>query len=120
MAKIQEFTETIVSASMRIEGELKSNGNVKIDGIVSGKVHTSQDLIIGPNAQIDADLIAANATIGGVVKGNVAVKGSLLLLETGKVIGNISCGTLGIREGAYFSGACRMQEPKQESEEPEK
>ncbi len=114
MAKQQEYAETIVSSGMRIEGELKSNGHIKIDGVVSGKVHTSQDLLIGPNAQIDADLIAANAVIGGTVKGNITVKGSLLLLETAKVIGNISCGGLGIREGSYFSGACRMQEVKSE------
>lgn len=118
MAKEQN-PETIVAASMRIDGELKSNGNVKIDGIVSGKVHTSHDLIVGSSAQIDADLIAANAFISGTVKGNITVKGSLMLAETAKVIGNISCGSLGIQEGAYFSGACRMNEQKQ-TEEPEK
>lgn len=112
MARI-EYPDTIVSAAMRIEGELKSSGDIKIDGIVSGKIQTSQDLTVGPNAQIDADLIAANAVIGGAIKGNITVKGSLLLLETAKIIGNISCSSLGIREGAYFSGACRMQEIKQ-------
>ena len=106
------FNETVVSSSMRIEGELKSNGNIKIDGIISGKVHTSQDLMIGSNAQIDADVIASNAVIAGVVRGNVTVKNALLLSETAKIIGNINCGQLGIKEGAYFSGACRMQEPK--------
>jgi cytoskeletal protein CcmA (bactofilin family) len=119
MARQESNPETIVATSMRIEGELKSSGNIKIDGVVTGKVHTSQDLWIGPNAQIDADLIAANASIGGVVKGNVTVKGSLLLLETAKLIGNVNCGNIGIREGAYFSGACRMQEPKA-TPEPEK
>jgi len=109
----EQSPETIVSTSMRIEGELKSSGNIKIDGVVSGKIHTSQDLIVGPNAQIDADLIASNAVIAGVVKGNITVKNSLQLLETAKVIGNISCGSFGIRDGAYFSGNCRMQEPKQ-------
>jgi cytoskeletal protein CcmA (bactofilin family) len=113
MAKNQEFSETIVSSAMRIEGELKSNGNVQIDGIVSGKVHTAQDLMVGPNAQIDADLIANNATIAGVVKGNVTVKGSLLITQTGKLIGNVSCAELAIQPGAYFSGACKMSEPKQ-------
>ncbi|MEO8066007.1 MAG: polymer-forming cytoskeletal protein [Candidatus Doudnabacteria bacterium] len=112
MARQEQNPETIVASSMRIEGELKANGNVKIDGVVSGKVQTSQDILVGPNAQIDADIIAANAIIGGIVKGNIMVKESLLLLETGKVIGNISCSKLGIREGAYFSGACKMQEPK--------
>ena len=118
MARQEQNPETIVASSMRIEGELKSNGNIKIDGTVNGKIHTSQDLFVGQNAQIDADLVASNAVIGGVVKGNITVKASLVFLETAKVIGNISCGTLGIREGAYFSGACKMNETKQT--EPEK
>ncbi|OGE82429.1 MAG: hypothetical protein A3B10_03080 [Candidatus Doudnabacteria bacterium RIFCSPLOWO2_01_FULL_44_21] len=112
MAKPETNPETIVAAGMRIEGELKSSGNIRIDGIVSGKIHTSQDLMVGPNAQIDADLIADNAVIAGVVKGNITAKGSVLILETAKILGNISCLSLGIKEGAYFSGACRMNEPK--------
>lgn len=112
MARTEQHPETIVSAAMRIEGELKSAGNIRIDGIISGKVQTAADLVIGSNAQIDADLMALNAVIAGVVKGNVTVKHSLLILETGKVLGNISCSSLGIREGAYFSGNCRMQDSK--------
>jgi cytoskeletal protein CcmA (bactofilin family) len=108
----QEYAETVVSAGMRIDGELKSNGSIKIDGLVSGKVHTLQDLTVGPHAQIDADLIAVNATIAGVVNGNVTVKGAVAILETGRVVGNISCGSLAIAPGAYFSGACRMNDPK--------
>lgn len=103
---------------MRIEGELKSQGDIKIDGLVNGKVHTSQNLTIGPNAQIDADLIAANASIAGVVKGNVTVKGSLIITGTGKLVGNISCASIDISEGAYFSGVCKMAEPKQVEPKP--
>src|SRR5262245_6057898 len=116
MARNDSNHETIVSAAMRIEGELKSNGNIRIDGTVTGKVHTSQDVLVGSSAQIDADIIAANAVIGGAVKGNLTIKGSVLLLETAKLIGNISCSTLGIREGAYFSGTCIMSEPRQTQE----
>ena len=82
-----ESAETIVSQGMRIEGELKSSGSIRIDGIVSGKVHTAHDLTVGPNAQIDADLIAANATIAGVVKGNITIKGTLAILGSAKIIG---------------------------------
>src|SRR6188768_418059 len=98
------YPDTVVSAGMRIEGELKSGGNINIDGVITGKVHTSQNLDVGPNAQIDADLIANNAVIAGVVKGNVTVKNSLHILGTGKILGNISCTSLGIQDGAYFSG----------------
>jgi cytoskeletal protein CcmA (bactofilin family) len=118
-AEDSNYPDTVVSAGMRIEGELKSHGNIRIDGNVSGKVHTSQNLEVGPNAQIDADLIASNAVIAGIVKGNVTVKNSLEILETGKILGNVSCSTLGIQNGAYFNGACRMQEPKPEIRELE-
>jgi cytoskeletal protein CcmA (bactofilin family) len=118
MARNQDNPETIVASSMRIEGELKSNGNIRIDGVVTGKVHTSQDLIVGPSAQIDADLVASNATIAGTINGNIMVKGTLLITQTGRVVGNINCGTLGIIEGAYFSGACKMNEPKEELSNP--
>ncbi len=111
--RMEQNPETVIATAMRVEGELKSQGNIRIDGIVSGKVHTSQDLIIGPNAQIDADLIANNATIAGVVKGNVTIKNSLTIAETGRVLGNIACSKLEIRNGALFVGNCRMQEPKQ-------
>ena len=102
-----------MAAAMRIDGELKSNGNIRIDGIVSGKVQTSQDLMVGPSAQIDADLIANNAMIAGVVKGNVTVRNALTVASTGRILGNISCSRISIADGALFVGNCRMQENKQ-------
>lgn len=113
MARTEQVPETIIATAMRIDGDLKSNGNIRIDGIVSGKVQTSQDLMVGPSAQIDADLIASNAVIAGVVKGNVTVKNSLTIAESGRILGNISCSRLEIKHGAAFIGNCRMQESKQ-------
>jgi cytoskeletal protein CcmA (bactofilin family) len=112
MAKTEQYADTIVAQAMRIEGDLKSNGNIRVDGIVSGKIQTSQDLVIGPTAQIDADLIAGNSVIAGVVKGNVTVKGGLKIESTGRILGNISCSRLTIDDGAMFIGNCRMQEQK--------
>jgi cytoskeletal protein CcmA (bactofilin family) len=113
-----EIPETIVSMGMKIEGELKSSGNIRIDGLVLGKVQTSQDLVVGPSAQIEADVIAANALIAGTVKGNVTIKNSLSILETGKILGNISCVKISIREGGYFTGNCQMREQKPPTEQP--
>jgi cytoskeletal protein CcmA (bactofilin family) len=112
MSKQQEQPETIVADGMRIEGELKSNGNIRVDGVVAGKIQTAQDVLVGDNAQVDANIEAENAVIGGVVKGNVTVKGSLLVMEGGKIVGNISCANLGVREGAFLSGNCKMHEQK--------
>jgi cytoskeletal protein CcmA (bactofilin family) len=107
-----DLPETIVSQGMRIEGELKSSGNIRIDGLINGKVQTSQDLVIGNTATIEGDLVAQNALIAGVVKGNVTIKNSLAISETGKIMGNIICSQISIKEGGYFSGNCQMREAK--------
>ena len=105
--------ETIVGHSVRIEGDLVSEGDIKVDGIVSGKVKTARSLFVGPTAKIEADIEAGTVTVAGVVHGNLKVKGVLVALQTGKIIGNIECGQLAIEEGAFFSGNCKMEQSKE-------
>lgn len=100
--------ETIVGHSVKIEGDLVSEGDIKIDGQVTGKVRTTQGLFIGPTAKIEADVEAGNATVAGTVSGNLKVKDVLVLLQTGRVIGDIDCGKLAVEEGAYINGKCSM------------
>lgn len=107
MAK-NDSQETIVSEGMRIEGELQSHGDIRIDGAIVGKIQTTQDLIVGTSAEIAADVSAENATVSGMITGNVIVKNFLTITETGKITGNISCAHIAIREGGFFSGQCQM------------
>ncbi len=102
--------ESIIGPSVKIDGDLKSNGNLRIDGTVVGKVKTSQNLFIGETANISADIEAENATISGTIQGNVKVSGALLISSTGKLLGDINCGRLRVEEGAYFAGKCAMKE----------
>lgn len=122
MAKREEYTdgapETIVGASVKIEGDLQSEGDIKVDGLVAGKIKTSKNLYVGPMAKIEADVEAGNAVLSGIVKGDVKIKESLHIEETGKVDGNITCGRLMIAEGAHFSGQCTMPEPENTAGQP--
>ena len=102
--------ESIVGPSVRIDGDLKSNGNLRIDGSVLGKVKTSQNLFIGETANISADVEAENAVVSGTVQGNVKVSGGLSITSTGKLMGDINCGVLKVEEGAYFAGKCQMKD----------
>ena len=114
MAKNEETMEgapeTIIGATVKIEGDLVSEGDIKVDGLVSGKIKTSKNLYVGPMAKIEADVEAGNAVLSGIVKGDIKVKENLLVQETGKIDGNITCSRLAIAEGAHFSGSCTMPE----------
>ena len=107
-ADLEEQTETVIGNSTTIQGELTSQGNIKIDGQVSGTIQTSQMLTINPNAKIMAEVEAQSAVIGGEVQGHLKISGRLVLSPTAKVAADITCPTLKVEEGSLFTGKCHM------------
>lgn len=100
--------ETVVGPSVKIQGDLNSEGNIKIEGQVSGKVKTSQSVLVGESAKITADVSAGNAVIGGEVQGNIKITGHLILQSTARINGDITCAILRVEDGALFTGKCAM------------
>jgi len=100
--------ETVVGPSVKIQGDLNSEGNIKIEGQVAGKVKTSQSVFVIPGAKIAADVLAGNAVVGGEVQGNLKISGHLILQSTAKIMGDIVCTVLRVEDGAQFSGKCVM------------
>jgi cytoskeletal protein CcmA (bactofilin family) len=100
--------ETVVGPSVKIQGDLNSEGNIKIEGQVAGKVKTSQSVFVIHGAKISADILAGNAIIGGEIQGNIKIAGHLVLQSTAKILGDISCSILRVEDGALFSGKCVM------------
>lgn len=100
--------ETIVGPSVKIQGDLNSEGNIRIEGQVTGKVKTSQSVFVGEQAKIVADLAAGSAIISGEVQGNIKIVNNLILQATARITGDISCSVLRVEDGAQFSGKCAM------------
>jgi len=106
--------ETIVGASVKLKGNLKSDSDITIEGIVTGEVKTKGSVIIGKNANIVASVKAKNISISGAVQGNVEATDRLEITETGKVLGDISANVLSVAPGAVFTGKSQMAEAHKE------
>jgi len=100
--------ETIISASVKLEGDFVSQGNVLIEGEVEGSLRTEKDLKVGERARISADVGAANATVAGEVRGNIDIVDRLELEPTAKVFGDIRTADLVIASGAIICGRITM------------
>ncbi|MFH1712053.1 MAG: polymer-forming cytoskeletal protein [Patescibacteria group bacterium] len=107
MAKSQG-EETVIAYGVRVEGDFASNGDVLIEGEVSGNVQTSSDLRIGENAKIRADVVAKNAVVAGEIRGNLQVSGRLELLQSAQLIGDITVNILSVAAGAQINGKITM------------
>jgi cytoskeletal protein CcmA (bactofilin family) len=109
--------ETIVGTSVKLKGNLKSEGDITIDGSINGEVKTKGSVNIGPNANIIATSIKAkNINVAGTVQGNIQATDRLNITETGRVYGDISANILSISSGAIFSGKSIMIENVKETE----
>jgi len=106
---INAAAETVVGPSVKIQGDLNSEGNIRIEGSVAGKIKTTQSVHVGEAAKIAADIHAGNAIIAGDIQGNLKIEGNLILQSTARIAGDISCVVLRVEDGAQFSGKCSMQ-----------
>jgi cytoskeletal protein CcmA (bactofilin family) len=107
-AQATSNNDSIVGPSVTIQGDLITDANIRIEGQVQGKVRTTQNLYVGPEAKIRASIQAGNATIGGEIVGNIITTKLLVLESTAKIKGDITCGSLQVETGAIFNGNCKM------------
>ena len=91
-----------------IIGDINSNGDIRIDGTITGTVNCKGKLILGPSGSVIGDISCSNAEISGNIKGNLHVTELLNLKSSATVNGEISTGKLSIEPGANFSGTCIM------------
>jgi cytoskeletal protein CcmA (bactofilin family) len=111
----EEFTtsgvaETVVGTSVKLKGNLKSDGDITVDGSVNGEIKTKGTVTIGPNANIIANVHAKNINVAGTIQGNVVATDRLNVSESGRVYGDIAANILSISAGALFSGKSTMSE----------
>ncbi|MBP3542735.1 MAG: polymer-forming cytoskeletal protein, partial [Lachnospiraceae bacterium] len=78
----------IYANSARIEGNVKSDGSVKI----------------GTGSIIIGNINASSVVIGGAVKGDIDVNGPVIIDSTAVVVGNIKSRSVQLNNGAVIDG----------------
>jgi cytoskeletal protein CcmA (bactofilin family) len=106
--------DTVLGSGSAVEGELQSDGNIRLDGVFTGTLKITGNVLVGESARVNADLNARNISIAGTVRGNVSGN-KIQLLRTCRVLGDISATLLTMEEGAFIDGKISMRE--QDTEE---
>lgn len=101
---------TVIAQGVKLEGDFASEGDVVIEGEVSGSVKTKGHLQVGEAAKIHASVEAKSAVVAGEIVGNVSVDERLELQEHSLVQGDIETRVLSIAPGAKVNGHLKMGE----------
>jgi cytoskeletal protein CcmA (bactofilin family) len=100
---------TVIGGGTIIEGTVKVSHDIRVDGVIKGKVVIDGDLIVGNTGVIEADIEVRSTKLGGKVIGNLSAKDRIELDENASVTGDIKTKDLIINEGAIFHGNCSMR-----------
>ena len=60
----------LIGVGTSINGEIKSNGDVRIDGTLVGSVNTKGKVVIGSTGSVEGEIFCQNADISGAIIGN--------------------------------------------------
>jgi cytoskeletal protein CcmA (bactofilin family) len=111
MAKSNEIESTsinLISNGTEIIGDIKSTGDIRIDGSLTGNLNVKGKVVIGPTGKISGEVICKNSEVSGYIEGKITVGELLSLKASSTIIGDIATLKLSIEPGAKFSGNCKM------------
>ena len=98
-----------IEKGTKITGEIQSESDFRIDGILEGSISTSGKVVIGKEGKINGKVICKNADFEGVFTGNLEVKGTLTLKSSSKTEGDVIISKLIVDAGALFNAKCSMK-----------
>ena len=107
---------SLISPSLRIVGNLRSQGEVQIDGTVDGDV-LANTLIIAEKGTINGESVADDVVVRGRVNGRIRA-GKVQLAKSAHVVGEIRYNMLSIDSDAFVEGHCKQTDEPIEITEP--
>jgi cytoskeletal protein CcmA (bactofilin family) len=99
-----------IGKSVVIKGELSGSEDLYVDGQVEGTIELrNNNLIVGPNGNVKANVTAKGVVVQGKVDGTVSASERVELRKSAVVNGDVITQRISMEEGAFFKGKIDIQ-----------
>lgn len=99
----------IIAKNTSLVGDIKSDGDFRVDGKIEGTIKTSGRVVIGKEGFVSGTIECTNADIEGAFSGKLIVDQVLSLKSTADISGDVIMGKLSVEPGAAFNATCSMK-----------
>lgn len=106
--EVENKLPNMIGPGTKIIGNIETNGDIRIDGIIEGNIISKGKVVVGNNGQVKGEVKCVNAEFSGSLNGKIVVSELLSLKSTSKINGDMKAGKLSIEPGALFTGTCNM------------
>lgn len=108
MAVKNEIKNCVIGEGSVFEGRFYVNGSIQIEGKFEGDIKTDDQLTVGTTGKVKTDILAKRVTIAGTLIGNITATEEVNLIQSGKVLGNITTPKLNVEEGVVTQGTVKI------------
>jgi cytoskeletal protein CcmA (bactofilin family) len=102
---------SLVGTKTTIEGIIRTEGSIRIDGKLVGDVLAKANAAVGITGVVEGNMTARSISVAGKVNGTVTAHEKLILEGKSVMHGDIRAARLVVDEGAMFDGKCAMTAP---------
>jgi len=102
----------VLSSGVSIQGSVKFQKELVIDGEIEGEIESHGRLTIGVNAKIVGEIRTKSIIVNGTIEGNITAEERCELRAGCTVIGDIESPRLVVDEAATFIGSAKIATKK--------
>lgn len=107
--QVTEHKRSVLTPSMHIKGDISGTEDLVLEGKMEGTISLPKnEVLIGPDGQVKADVTALKVSIEGRVVGDIRGSERVVIKHSGRVEGNIVAPRVVLEDGCQFKGSVEM------------
>lgn len=117
----QKQRMAIIDSDVHVKGQISGKGRLVVRGSVEGDIEIDE-LIVAEGGKVQGDTVCSILTIGGIISGQQSVKDLMVVLSTGRCVGQVTCGRMVVEAGGRLEaevhcldGSCELEPSPKES-----
>lgn len=111
--------DTIIGYNTTVKGSINTSEGIRVDGKIEasegGLVSSSEQIVIGSEAEVKSNIEGKRVIVAGRVEGNIECIEALELLSTGSITGDVQTQSFYMEQGGLFEGNCKMSQTSEGS-----
>jgi cytoskeletal protein CcmA (bactofilin family) len=109
---------SVIDEQMVIRGEINTQGTIRVDGRLEGRLHRADTIIVGSTGVIVGDVEAREVVVGGSIQGNIVADARVEVQASASVRGDVRTAAMLLHEGATVLGHLTVDQNPEAIETP--
>ena len=104
MAQKKAPANCIIGEGSIFHGRFHISGSIHIEGKFQGTILSSSEVVVSASGQAKTDIATRRVIVAGTLIGNITATEEVYVMQSGKILGNITTPKLTLEPGVMTSG----------------